>query len=48
MEVKGLRVNREKTDNMECKWEEEMGTVGEVKIEGQSIKKVRVYRYLGF
>src|SRR5215469_2254617 len=47
LEGKGLRVNRDKTECMECKWDEKKGTVGEVKIEGQSIKKVREYRYLG-
>ena len=47
LEGKGLRVNREKTEYMECKRDEKKGTVGEVKIEGQSIKKVGEYGYLG-
>src|SRR5215469_16883833 len=47
LEGKGLRVNREKTECMKCKWDEKKGTVGEIKIEGQSIKKEGEYRYLG-
>ena len=32
---------------MECKWEKGQGGVGDVKIQGKSIKKVGEYKYLG-
>src|SRR5215469_16734598 len=46
LEGNGLKVNREKTEYVECKWDEEKWTEGEVKIERQSIKKMGKCRYL--
>src|SRR5215467_3203829 len=47
LEGKGLKVNRAKTEYMECKWEKGQRVVGDVKIQGKSIKKVGEYKYLG-
>ena len=46
LEGKGLKVNRTKTEYMECKWEKGQGAVGDVRIQGKSIKKVGEYKYL--
>jgi len=47
LEGKGLKVNRAKTEYMECKWEKGQAVVGDVRIQGKSIKKVGEYKYLG-
>src|SRR5215468_1049960 len=47
LEGKGLKVNRAKTEYMECQWEKGQVTVGDVKIQGIGIKKVREHKYLG-
>ena len=47
LESKGLKINRDKTEYLDCRWKGHNSVGGEVMIENKELRKVSSYKYLG-
>ena len=47
LESKGLKINREKTEHMESRWNGEQEGMSRVRLQDVFLNKVKEYKYLG-